>query len=309
MKSSPLKAFEKFLELTSDRKKVYNINEELIDEVIKPFLANPEQHLEHVKIMTEARWVIHFTNILYAAFPKPIRSLLLRLSEWPNEYFERINKLKAELLKTTEPASLSIDILPSRILETPPEWTKLNKQIHLIEIRTAINPSENLLPNSFDLKIDFEAKRSVQLIESFPSTDFSEAGNYKVGMSKEGKFISSSKIGGELKIGGEYKGASAKIDLEKSKTNEQISTQKVAYEFQYSNKVLKIISSSVGKTAIWKLLRTTDHFPIGGLNFYLSILAPKDLNELGYTAKLTSEIETWGPISIDDSGTVLLTKN
>lgn len=298
MKRTPLEAFNRFLELTPDTKTAWSHRSPEFIELVDAFLANPEQHREHVHLIFEVAWAIKFCEQVRWLNPYtgPLRFLPKLNVGFSKEYLERVQRLKAGLLASAQPGEFTFDVLPSRLIETPPEWMP-QSQLHLMEARVAIHPSHGLVPEKASLSLSLQNDR-LKFADCFPSTEFSEVGEYEVGLTNEARFVRTASAGGSLEIGAKSPPFGVAVNIEGKGSKESSESRTYAHKFKYPAKVLKVVSSAVGKRARWEMLRTGDESPTGGLTFYATVLVPKGLLSCSIDGLLEVWLANWGAVQL-----------
>lgn len=307
MKRSPLEAFNRYLELAPDMKSAYASPSSRYFELLDAFLVNPEQHREHVQLIAEAACFTAFAEKLPLIHPSrgPLR-FFVRNNGFSETYWSRVQSLRRGLIETAQPGEFSFDILPSKLVETPPEWAE-ELQLHLLEARLAIHPSSGLVPDRVSFRLEFE-EDAVRFSDCFPSTEFSEMGEYEVGVTSEAKFVRSENVGGSVNIGTKTPILEASVAAEGSAGTEDSESRSSAYTFKYPAKVLKFVSSAVGRRARWEMLRAGDESPTGGLVYLAALIAPKALTELHATGSFEVSLDGWGDLTMPFERVVTLSR-
>lgn len=301
----PLEAFNKFIELTRDLPSILSRSSDVYFSILDSFIENPTRHRRHVKTITLAIFITEFSKIIRQV---PTGNFALRMaknmlnkkfSEFQKRYLEELNELRDKIKSPNkiQPCDLSFDILPPRLLETPIEWIE-KYQGYLIEIRVAVYPEEEFIPESLSLRIEFLTDEEIKLLDSFPLTEFLNMGNYEIGLTNQGKFVNSHSKNSGLSIDIGKTPIKAAVNHRQIDKTEATLDQKYAYKFQYAPKAIKIISSAVKNIARWQLLRTSDQILEGGFTFYTSVLIPNELKEFSLDVNIELSFENWGPFSI-----------
>jgi hypothetical protein len=213
------------------------------------------------------------------------------------EHFDKLNRLKSDLLEDAQPGEFAFDLLPSRLMETPPEWAP-DLQIHLLEARVAVHPSHGLNPEKVSLSLTVDNDTGVRFSDCFPATEFAVAGEYEVGLTTEGRFVSSTSAGGSIETGMKTLALGVSARAEAKTAGESSRTEELSYRFKYPAKEVKVISSAVGKRARWETLRTQEQVPIGGMTFYSTVLATKNVRQANIDVMLEIALEDWGTLQL-----------
>lgn len=304
---TPLEAFDRFLELTPNQGALYEVRREEYLELIDSFLANPAQHREHVRLVTEAAaaaWLLEVMPWLNAKrWPFGLSKLAPRLN-WSQSYLEKVERLKAELRASAQPGQFDIDLLPSRLVDTPTEWNSY--QLHLIEVRVAVHPFHGLVPDKVSVSLDVHSDSTLRFIDCLPTTEFADQGEHEVSVTREGKFVRSATLEASAKLGAAAAPLSVGIGSVGTLRSEAASTEATAYRFRYQSISPKTISSAVAGQARWELLRTPTQIPLGGLKLMATVLAPKNVEECTLGAKLEVHLTSWGVVPLTLSRTINL---
>ncbi len=325
MSKNPAKTFNEFVSIIRNKNitELFEIKQEKFDELLRPFIVNPSKNEHYLQIICSLKWAILFTKRVYELIhlPKFLKNKIIKESFLLQGIFEEFDIVNKISLENAQPCELNIDLLPTRILETPEEWKNQNLLIHLLEIRVSVIPENDLIPNAIELRLDILENEDVKIIESFPTTDFSDTGEYQISISEGGKFTqrkskaTSFELGGEvgnkirspnLLIGENQTKLSSKFSTGTEKSTEEEKSESFGYNFRYTNKVIKVISSAVGRRANWKILRTNDNIPIGGITFYVSCLVPSNINIIKSEINLVTNLDLFGDISIIKNSEIVI---
>jgi hypothetical protein len=79
-------------------------------------------------------------------------------------------------------------------------------------------------------------------------------------------------------------------------TSQQEQKETSSDKFTYTSRVPKIIGSAVGATATWQLLSSGSASPVGGLDFFVTFLAPKSAGSIALAGDATVDFASWGPL-------------
>lgn len=300
MSKTPLEAFTTFLTLMSDRNTWRSVTSQELFDLADAFLANPVQHREHAQLIMEAAILRRAGEEMRAPalVTKNLWETMFNMfrSELPATYTAKVQHLKEELLINAQPGEFAIDLLPTRLLETPPEWTE-KLQLHLVEARVAIHPFHGHVPEKVSLALMLGNKEA-RLVDCFPSTEFTEVGEYEVGLTNEAKFIRSHGAGAALELGKNAQVPALSLGLQADVSRELSSSTRHGYRFKYPAKLLKIVSSAVAQRARWEILRTGDEVPTGGLAFFATALTPVEITSCPVEGVLQISLENWGLVQI-----------
>ncbi len=198
MTRTPLEAFNRFLEFVPDLRSAFLHTSEEHYDLLDAFLTNPGKHRKHVRLISEVAHAVELAN----RFPllDPTKSLLRYFGykpKLPSQYFKELEGLKRHLLDEAQPCAFSFDLLPSRLVDTPSEWAS-SLQLLFLQARIAVYPLHGLVPEKISLSLTIKDEGSMRFSDCFPSTEFSEAGEYEVGLTTEGRFVRSVSAGGSI---------------------------------------------------------------------------------------------------------------
>lgn len=307
---TPLESFDRFLQLTPDLQTVYSVKRDEFLDLLDSFLANPGQHREHVRLISEAAaavWVLELMPYFNVTrWPLGLGRLFSRRMRWSQDYLDKIARLKEELRSTAQPGQFDVDILPSRLVETPPEWK--NYQLHLVEVRVAVHPSHNLVPDKVSVSLAADSTAPIRFIDCLPSTEFADQGEHEVSVTSEGMFVRSGSLEATAKVGVSTPTIGVGLAGAGSLKAEAASTEASSYRFKFQSVSPKTISSAVAGQARWELLRTPNQIPVGGLKLAATVLAPASLDSCSLTARLEVDLAGWGIVSLTLSRAAPLSK-
>ncbi len=307
MAMTPLESFSRFLELTPDLRTAYSSKAAELLELMDPFLANPGQHREHVRLIAEAAFAVGLSERI--PFFNPFKwgplSRVIR-GGFSTEYLERVARLKASLLEAAQPGEFGVDVLPSRIIETPPEWP--DHQLHLLEVRVAVHPSHNLIPEKVSVALQVPADSGLRFIDCLPSTAFAESGEHEVAVTSEGKFVRAASASASLHVGVKSPPVDLSVGGSAEAKRESSSTESKSFRFKFQSIVPKTISSAVGGQARWELLHTADQLPLGGLKLVATLLAPRGVTECHAQVRLAVSLADWGVVPMSLSRAITLSR-
>jgi hypothetical protein len=77
-----------------------------------------------------------------------------------------------------------------------------------------------------------------------------------------------------------------------------------ADKLAYSPQVSRVISTAIGKNAIWQLLKTPSQTLLGTQKFSVTLLVPADATEIVVELRLGAQFEDWGPAEIREERTI-----
>jgi hypothetical protein len=190
-----------------------------------------------------------------------------------------------ELLKDITLGEVAVDLLPVKRSETPFEWQPA-QQVYVLEARLDVAPAKGLVPESVTMKIILDSGSPARVLDAFPRSEI-EMSAAEV---REGGFVqaSSTELTAGLKAQAEGVGANLGAkSAESIETSEKVTTTR--------NLVAqRIISATREHLARWEVLRTAEQSPVGGLMFFVTVLADTSCESLGVTASALVEFEGWG---------------
>jgi len=293
MRLTPYEAFARFVELTPTFKGAFKRPSSDYRELLDAFLLNPDSHREQFGVMLEAYTATRLFELSGFKFfyGSMLRLLPAGFGGW-KRYLERTNALKQQLLEEVKPGEFAVDVLPPRSVAAPTEW-KANWDVHLLEMRVSVHPTGGLIPEAVSLKFTLDSREG-RFIDCFPSTEFTEVGEYEIGLTSEAKFSRSASVGASLELGHGISGAKAGISAKAAAESQAVDTSSIKRNFKIPAKILKLVSSAVGKTVRWEILRTGDEPPTGGLTFLATLMVPKGTKSIRVTGSMVVELQDWG---------------
>jgi hypothetical protein len=290
------KAFEEFesLVMAGYRSAMSHSWEEYL-QFVKPFLANPDKHMEHVEAILD----MASTARLFASIPalkygwKWPFTLIFKLDDAPNkEYEAKLDRLKQRIAATAvDPGEIDIDVLPARLVETPSEWT--GRQLNLIDLRLAVR-SQVYEPDNISFRLEVADQAEVQMVAAYPETQLEEPEEHELGVTNEGKFVVAGEISTQSKASMKLPGVDVSAQISGKVSSSDTRTDKVEHTVKFKSSAAKVISSAVGRTAQWDLLRSRETTLLGGHEFLLTALAPSTMRELTVALKLRITFSKWG---------------
>jgi hypothetical protein len=307
MALTPYEAFAEFTSRASSMQGLFATTPDQYRELIDPFLANPEAHREHMDQILQAFGASQmFQQPGMSMLVRPFLKLIpMRMSVW-KRFHQRLESLKEKLLQEVQPGEYGIDILPSRRVDGPKEWRD-QWDVHLVEVRMSVYPAGNFVADRVALKLTLSDSSS-RFIDCFPSTEFAEVGEYEIGLTEEAKFSRSAVAGLGGSLG--YSGPGGKIGLEaKASTGAESSESRtVKQRYKFPAKILKLVSSAVGQTVRWEILRAPDEAPTGGLTFLATLMTPTGTASAKIAGSIEIELADWGRLTLPVEAEVKLAR-
>jgi hypothetical protein len=297
----PALAWRQFTEIAGDPLDPYEHSRDEYLALLDSFLTNPERHREHVKLISGAAAASQQGVVirrLYGPAWRPMKLLLAKFAgRQKRELAAKLHDLGTELTASVQPAEIDIDVLPLRGLPTHDDWLEDGLRLMLMQVKLAVRPEPGLEPTSLSLLVTGPSP-DVRFVDRFPSTEFEELGTREVQLTEEGKFVStataSSKVGSELGT----PGAKVTAQLAES-TSEQVTTGRTeADKFTYTPRVRKVISSAVNEKADWQLLGSPPDNPVGGLDFFASLLTSGEARDVSMSIDVGARFEGWGDLRV-----------
>jgi hypothetical protein len=311
MPNTPLEAFTDFLTMYESVSSVSDILEQKSEDyyaLLDPFLANPERHREHVRLIADAATTARIGQALHATHllgPMRLAAKLTgssgALKEHQLQFRERLQTLRNGLVTEIEPGEFGFDILPSRLPDTPPEWARQGLRLHLIELRLGIVPHPGLEVESLNVRVELDAQDPTRITDALPGTESTEVGEYEVGLATRGKFVRTGTAEAGLQLGLAKSGVKLSAGASASVTSEHSTEQRASYTMTAKQFFQKVLSSAASRTALWQLQPTPEQAIAGTLPFYLTVLTPKQATTLPMKVRIETSMSNWGPMLIENS--------
>jgi hypothetical protein len=275
-----------------------------VAEMLRPFLQNPEKHEEHIQVMIEYA----NTEVMARAFNPIIRlynlpflrgMILKRFAKGTAKFRARVLQVREQLLASVDPGELRIDLLPITNLPTKADWKKQKRRLILLETRGAVYPGAGMVLRGISHRIEIRTPTSCQFVDSSPASAMELIDQRKSIVSEKGKFVRSVSLDGTLNSSLKAGAAAIESSLT-SKESETIETESGgSEEISHSSHMARVISSAVGSTAVWELLRTPTQNLLGSTEFSATALVPTDTAEIEIAIHYSADIDGWGPATVN----------
>jgi hypothetical protein len=297
--AGPAQAFQRFCELVESEGVPFGDTEpEDYLNFLRPFLVNPDRHEQHVRAIADAAAAAQMARTM-TRLPgtRLLRPLVRRQTKASLErLLVRYDALRQQLLAEVEPGELAFDMLPARKLPAAPEWER-NQRLWLLQAKMAIHPSAGFQPDSLSLRLELDSH--AQLVAQLPASEMIELGIHEVQLSNEGQFrVTTSDT---AKVGGEIGATGAKVvsELGHSDARELTLSTSGSHKVTYTARVARVIASAVGSVARWEMLGTGEERPVGGLDFYLTVLLPARASAVSIRTTALVSFGGWGPLRLE----------
>lgn len=297
----PALAWQRFTEAVHDPFELFRHSPKEILAYLRPFLTNPERHQDHVEMIVDAAAT---SRVLHLMMSFPGTSLTLKLArKMPGgeksrrALLERLNLLGEALSSTVQPASVVIDMLPARRLETDETWRSEGRSLMMMQVKLGVQPHAALEPASLSLTLSIEDP-DVKFVDHFPKSEFDELGTREVAATRDGRFTSSIATSGKagLQVGAE--GAKLSAGVAASGSSEVQSGFTESETFTYKPKVRKVMSHAVGNEAHWALMASPPDSPTGGLDFLSTALVGGPSRAAPCTIDVGLRFRGWGELQL-----------
>lgn len=298
---APAVAWRRFTEVVKTPLATFDHSRDDFLALLDPFLTNPERHRRHVEMITEAAGAAQLAEVLRKLYG-PTMPLFRRLMGKPNkrhrEFLAKLAALEAELSASVQPGRINVDVLPTRTQTTHEDWLRQGKHLELIQLKIAVLPNEGFEPTRVSVVLSL-ADAGVRCVDHFPATEFKELGTQEIEVSDEGKFVEAT--GEATKAGGQLGAHGAKLSGERAETKstETTTATRESRRLTFTPTVRKVISSAVRGEAEWTLLATHQDAPIGGLDFFASIMVEGEARVIPTTITVGARFEGWGDLRVE----------
>lgn len=279
----------------------YESKESALDDtfsMLRPFLLNPDQHEEHVRLLIEYGAAAIFLQGLHGQvfsfmWRNAVGDLFKRLRQ---RFVERGEELEDDLLNQVdlEPSEFQVDVLPLRTLDTHQDWLNQGRRLVQIDTRTVAHPREGFSLQSVSHRIEVHSPPDVQFVDTIPSTAVEDIGSSEWSVSSKGKFVRSDSAGAEVGGSAGIGASNVESKLTTSSTNQEEFEAGSSHKKTRSDKVRRVISSAIGSVAQWELLRTPSQVLQGGNSFAASLLIPVETSKIELGLEIFARFEGWG---------------
>ncbi len=237
------------------------------------------------------------------AFPI-FRSLLRKVGAKPRlDLVARLEKLSEELTASVQPAVIQVSLLPLRRLATPNDWLEGGQHLELLAMKVAVLPNAGLEPKSLSVELSL-LDSGVEFVDHFPATEFTDLGTREVQLTEEGTFVASAATSSKAGAGLTAPGAKLSAELSESSSLRIGAGRTESDKLVYTPRVRKVISSAVGNEAHWEFLATPPDTPIGGFDFFASILVGGPPRRIEVSIEIGARFQDWGDLHLADKRTV-----
>lgn len=318
MSESPYTAFEEFLQTLRAADMMSMPPADKLTEFIFPFLTNPERHKEHIEIIVESsslsttmKSMAPILKLIKVYDMVPFRWFIPAgrrpkdvLGKQYAEFLSKVERLSEALKSSVQPASLAVDILPVRAVDTDPSWKALDRAAVLIEARVGVRPQEGFEVRRIAFDLDFGGGLDIQVISASPETEFEVLGEREIERGESSKSTSTEGSSDEFTFGSKSKVFGANIKFTDTESYSEEYGQTVNTKFVDKPTFQKVSCTAVGANVHWDINETPSYKPVGGLNFSSTVLVPRTFQKVEVTAKLTVQLKSWGPVEIRASKTL-----
>jgi hypothetical protein len=304
---SPREAFDAFLVIQDrdDPSAALAEPPETYIAMLDPFLANPEKHREHARLLAGA-----FAQALVWRGVQAMREgpalfafgsrALLRVGRRPirraqQRFRDRVAELRDELAETVAPARVDLVIRDPTPLSQDRELMRRSARTFGTRCLVAVSASERsggriFVPERFRLTLDVTGDERVTFLgDPEPGTLWVEDTSLETTERAMATDDRSSKAGGEVAV----PHAPIKLSIERGHTSGREEEQSVTR--RRSQQAVRCVASAVGHQASWDLYQTGDWTPVGGLTFSATLEVPQDAQSVTITAIAIVESVGWGP--------------
>ncbi len=303
----PALAWQRFTELTVSPRYLLEQPSEAFVELLDPFLANPSRHRRHVRMIIQAFLATRASQAL-VALPWPMGTTAKRVfrkvgSEQSRELQKKLAALGEELTETVQPADVAIDILPVRELETPEEWTRKGLQLQLMEIKVGLTPRGATSPTGLAVRLRIE-DQDAKFVDHYPRNEFEKVGTQEVALTEDGRFVSSTTDAANLGAAVGTHGAKVTAGVSSSESTEVSSGHSASQKLTFTPTVKKIQSYAVGRAASWQLLASDSSAPVGGSDFFVTLLVGGETRAIAVSVEIDAAFDDWGVLRLDHSAPI-----
>ena len=227
------------------------------------------------------------------------RTLFRRLGKKEHRRLqEKLSQMGTELTTTVQPGDVFVDVLPTRSIETPADWTRQGKRLELLQIKIAVNPREEIRPSSLTVRLEIQDP-DVKFVDHFPRNQSEEVGTQEVEFSEEGKFVATAVDKANVGASVDVAGAKVSAGMSRSDSTEASASKAASKKLTFTPTVEKIQSYAVGDVAFWQLLASDRDAPVGGIDLFVSLLVDGEPRRAECSIGIDVMFEKWGPLRLD----------
>jgi hypothetical protein len=270
-------------------------------EYLRPFLLNPEQHKEQVKLILEGISRAHMAAIVgpmaIVAFSPMMDWMTGARTDFKKgnqRYTDRLKTARAGLLTALNPGELSVNILPARAKASTDSTDRaINRKLILFQVNVALYPEPDFTPQSLSVWLSV-VDADVEFSDVEPSSKMDSIGAYEIGIQDSGKFTRTTKDANKLAFTANAQ--VAKVNTEEStedSTSAEAATQ-TSIKRTGSMTAPMIISAAEGKVARWQILRGPNQILRGGSSFFATAFVPPALRKVTLKAKVLADLDGYG---------------
>jgi len=294
---TPAEAWQRLTDVARNQTELFDRSPEEFLTYLNPFMTNPERHRRHVDMIVSAYSAANFARtarrLMGPAF-KPMRRMLRRYEN--RQLLEKLAELERSLAEV-QPGRVVVDVLPPRSLPAHPDYAAKGIRLEALEVKVAVLPNEGFDPTSLSVTAILHDEQA-RFSDHYPKNEFPELGPREISVSAEGKFLEStsesSKLGSELGVSG------AKVSAETSATvsTETTLTRAQSFKQTYTPSVKKVISHGVGQEAQWQVLATHRDLPVGGQDFWATVMVEGPPRTIPLAIAAQVRIKNWGDLRV-----------
>ena len=289
---SPADAMQRLVDLlASDR--AYEASPPTYWSIIDPFLTNPARDRDAILLLAQVVSTVLVVGNTHR-FTRPAARLRFRSAQ--RHQLGLAKRIQPQLARIDE--EIGIDFPWVRSAATPAEWVERGIRVHLLELRVSIPAAFNRLPSHVKVELaiapagDESAQDELRFVGSFPTTGFSQVGDYEIEVAADGKIVQRSAAEGRASADLSHLPIKASFGASGRQSSESTEASGERVRLTYTAKVLRIVGSAVSRNAWWEQFQTEDHIPVGELDFLATFAGPLDLKSVSAHARVLATYGT-----------------
>ena len=272
-------------------------------EYLHPFLLNPEQHKEQVKLILEGISRAHMAAILgpmtivaFTSMMDWVTGARTDFKKGNQRFTDRLKTARAGLLTALNPGKLSVNILPARAKASTDR--AINRNLILFQVNVALYPEPDFTPQSMSVGLSV-VDTDVLFSDVEPSSKMDAVGTYELGIQDSGKFTRTTKNADKLAF--TVNAQVARVNIEESGEDSTSAEAATQTSIKQTSQMMApmIISSAEGNVARWQLLRGPNQLLRGGSSFFATAFVPLTLRKVTVKAKVRADLDGYGAYEVE----------
>lgn len=282
---SPAVAFERFIELVRNSSAVFDADPDVVLNLLRPFLVNPERDERYVREMAEAYGVAQFTRMLRRI---PLmksamwmgRKVLGTMEQYLPDFIARLRDLENALRTSLRPGSIALHINPIRYIDTPAGFGRSVFHRYRVEVQTLIESTPEDALQSIGVDVTATAGTTEVIVDNMtPQAGFSAVGLKQGAGAQFGHQMTTTE---KVSSGGEVSAAGAKVvtGVESTFAEQFSATLSSTAETTVGRIEQYLIARRIGNRAIWRAVAGIGPIDVAGTTYAIDVLIPAETNQM-----------------------------